>query len=141
MEYNLFKSGNVSFLYNDSWKLEKADTSNNPDCIATLSKDESNLINVVAFSTYTNLDDYKVFMENCIVEDGGVILDSNFTQIASMDAIELNANIKTPEINFDIHTFVFIEKGNIYIFELRSADYSMSSINEYEEMISSLKLE
>lgn len=58
-----------------------------------------------------------------------------------MDAIKLHANIKTPEITFDIHTFVFIEKGNIYIFELRTVDYSSKSIDEYEDMISTLKLE
>ena len=141
MVLKLFQSGNLSFEYDESWQIEDADTFNNPDCIATLSKGESNLINIVAFPTETNLDDYKDFMEKIIVEDGGSILDSEFIQIASMDAIKLHANIRTPEITFDIHTFVFIEKGSIYIFELRNADYSSKSIGEYENMISSLKLE
>ena len=141
MPLKVFQSGNVSFEYDESWEVEDADTFNNPDCIATLSKGENNLINVVAFPTETDLDAYKEFMEKTIVEDGGSILESDFIQIASMDAIKLHANIKTPEITFDIHTFVFIEKGNIYIFELRTVDYSSKSINEYEDMISTLKLE
>ena len=141
MPLKVFQSGNVSFEYDESWEVEDADTFNNPDCIATLSKGENNLNNVVAFPTGTDLDAYKEFMEKTIVEDGGSILESDFIQIASMDAIKLHANIKTPEITFDIHTFVFIEKGNIYIFELRTVDYSSKSINEYEDMISTLKLE
>ena len=80
-------------------------------------------------------------MEKCIVDDGGVILSSEFIQIASMDAIKLHGNIKTPDITFDIHTYVFIQKGNIYIFELRTADYSSEAINEYADLIASFKLE
>ena len=140
MESKVFQSGNLSFEYPDTWMLEEADTFNNPDCIATLSKGDSNLVNIVVFPTHTNLDDYKEFMEKCIADDGGVILESDFIQIASMDAIRLHGNIKTPEITFDIHTYVFIEKGSIYIFELRNADYSSKSIGEYDDMISSLKL-
>lgn len=141
METKLFQSGNVSFEYLDSWEVEKADTFSNPDCIATLSKGETNLLNVVAFPTETNLDSYKEFMEKCIVDDGGVILSSEFIQIASMDAIKLHGNIKTPDITFDIHTYVFIDNGNIYIFELRTVDYSSEVINEYTDLIASLKLE
>jgi len=141
MNKNTFKSGNVSFQYLDTWIVEKADTFNNPDCIATLSKGENNLLNVDAFPTPTNLDDYKEFMENTISDDGGVILESDFVQIASMDAIRLHANIKSPDITFDIHTYVFIEDGSIYIFELRTADYSSATIKEYDDLISSLKLE
>ncbi len=141
METKLFQSGNVSFEYLDTWDVEKADTFSNPDCIATLSKGESNLLNVVAFPTQTDLENYKEFMENCIVDDGGVILESVFTKIASMDAIRLHGNIKTPDITFDIHTYVFIEDGNIYIFELRTADYSSEIIKEYDDLISSFKLE
>ena len=141
METKLFQSGNVSFEYLDTWDVEKADTFSNPDCIATLSKGESNLLNVVAFPTQTDLEKYKEFMENCIVDDGGVILGSDFTKIASMDAIRLHGNIKTPDITFDIHTYVFIEEGNIYIFELRTVDYSSQIIKEYDDLISSFKLE
>ena len=141
METKLFQSGNVSFEYIDTWELEKADTFSNPDCIATLSKGETNLLNVVAFPTETNLDSYKEFMEKCIVDDGGVILSSEFIQIASMDAIKLHGNIKTPDITFDIHTYVFIEDGNIYIFEVRTVDYSSEVINEYANLIESFKLE
>ena len=141
METKLFQSGNVSFEYIDTWELEKADTFSNPDCIATLSKGETNLLNVVAFPTETNLDSYKEFMEKCIVDDGGVILSSEFIQIASMDPIKLYGNIKTPDITFDIHTYVFIEDGNIYIFELRTVDYSSEVINEYANLIESFKLE
>ncbi len=141
MESKLFQSGNVSFEYLDTWDVEKADTFSNPDCIATLSKGEYNLLNVVAFPTQTDLENYKEFMEKCIADDGGVILESIFTRIASMDAIRLHGNIKTPDITFDIHTYVFIEDGNIYIFELRTADYSSKIIKEYDDLISSFKLE
>lgn len=141
MNKNIFHSGNVSFEYLDTWAVEDADTFNNPDCIATLSKGENNLLNIVAFPTPTDLNSYKEFMENTISDDGGVILESDFVQIACMDAIRLHGNIKTPDITFDIHTYVFIEDGNIYIFELRTADYSSKTIKEYDEMISSLKLE
>jgi hypothetical protein len=140
METRLFQSGNLSFEYADTWEVEKADTFSNPDCIATLSKGENNLLNIVAFPTQTNLDRYKEFMERCIADDGGVVLNSSFVQIASMDAIKLHGNIKTPEITFDIHTYVFIEGGNIYIFELRTADYSSEAISEYDNLISSVKL-
>jgi len=141
MQNRVFQSGNVIFEYLDTWEVEKADTFSNPDCIATLSKGENNLLNVVAFPTETNLDSYKEFMEKCIVDDGGVILNSEFIQIASMDAIKLHGNIKTPDITFDIHTYVFIEDGNIYIFELRTADFSSKTKKEYDDLISSFKLE
>ena len=108
-----FHAGKVSFEYPSVWEVEKADILSNPDCIATLSKGQDNLINAVMFPTQTNLDDYKIFMEDAISDDGGVILASDFTRIADMDAIKLHANMDTPEINFDIHTYVFIEKGDI----------------------------
>ena len=114
-----FNSGKITFKYPQNWKVEKADILSNPDCIATLSKGNDNLINAVVFPTDTNLDDYKVFMESTIEEDGGVILSSDFVHIADKDAIKLHANIDTANINFDIHTYVFIENREIYIFELR----------------------
>ena len=135
-----FNSRFITFEYPDAWEVEKADILSNPDCIATMSKGEDNLINAVMFPTATNLDDYKIFMEDAISDDGGVILDSDFTQIADMDAIRLHANMDTPEINFDIHTYVFVEKGNIYIFELRTLDVSGESEREFKNMISSLKI-
>ena len=48
METRLFQSGNLSFEYLDSWEVEKANTSNNPDCIATLFK-FSNFSNTYQF--------------------------------------------------------------------------------------------
>ena len=135
-----FNTGFITFEYPDEWEVEKADILSNPDCIATLSKGEDNLINAVMFPTATNLDDYKIFMEDVISDDGGVILASDFTRIADMDAIKLHANMDTPEINFDIHTYVFIEKGNIYIFELRTLDVSGESEREFKDILSSLKI-
>ena len=135
-----FNTGFITFEYPDEWEVEKADILSNPDCIATLSKGEDNLINAVMFPTVTNLDDYKIFMEDVISDDGGVILASDFTRIADMDAIKLHANMDTPEINFDIHTYVFIEKGNIYIFELRTLDVSGESEREFKDILSSLKI-
>ena len=135
-----FKAGNITFQYPVSWEVEKADILSNPDCIATLSKGEDNLINAVMFPTATNLDDYKIFMEDAISDDGGVILASDFTKIAGKDAIKLHANMDTPEINFDIHTYVLIENRVIYIFELRTLDISGESEGELTSIVDSLKI-
>ena len=135
-----FNSGKITFNYPDSWEVEKADILSNPDCIATLSKGQDNLLNAVMFPTATNLDDYKIFMEDAISDDGGVIISSDFVQIANKDSIKLHANMDTPEINFDIHTYVFIEYGDIYIFELRTLDISGESEREFNEIISSFKI-
>lgn len=135
-----FNSGKITFEYPDSWEVEKADILSNPDCIATLSKGEDNLINGVMFPTATNLDDYKVFMEDAISDDGGVIISSDFIQIAEKDAIRLHANMDMPEINFDIHTYVFIENKNIYIFEMRTLDVSGESEREFKNMMATFKI-
>lgn len=135
-----FNTGKITFKYPVVWEVEKADILSNPDCIATLSKGEDNLINAVMFPTATNLDDYKIFMEDAISDDGGVILASDFTRIADKDAIKLHANMDTPEINFDIHTYVFIESGDIYIFELRTLDVSGEAEREFKEIISSFEI-
>ena len=134
-----FDTGKIIFEYPDSWEVEKADILSNPDWIATLSKGQGNLINAVSFPTATNLDDYKIFMEDAISNDGGNVLASDFVQIAEKDAIKLHANIDTPDINFDIHTYVFVENGEIYIFELRTLDVSGESESEFKNIISSLK--
>lgn len=135
-----FNSGKITFEYPDSWEVEKADILSNPDCIATLSKGEDNLINGVMFPTATNLDDYKIFMEDAISDDGGVILSSDFIQIAGKDAIKLHANMDIPEINFDIHTYVFIESKYIYIFEMRTLDISGESEREFKNIIQTFKI-
>jgi hypothetical protein len=46
----------------------------------------------------------------------------------------------TPEINFDIHTYVFIENKVIYIFEMRTLDVSGESEREFKNMIDSFKI-
>ena len=130
-----FNTGKITFEYPSNWEVEKADTLSNPDCIATLSKGQDNLINAVSFPTATTLDDYKIFMEDAISDDGGVILASDFIEVSGKDAIKLHANIDTPEINFDIHTYVFIERKTIYIFELRTLDISGESENEFKNII------
>ncbi|WP_297827153.1 PsbP-related protein [uncultured Methanobrevibacter sp.] len=135
-----FNSGKITFKYPEDWEVEKADILSNPDCIATLSKGQDNLINAVMFPTATTLDDYKIFMEDAISDDGGVILASDFVEIAGMDAIKLHANMDTPELNFDIHTYVFIEKRNIYIFELRTLDISGESERQFKNIIDSFKI-
>ena len=135
-----FNTGKITFQYPAVWEVEKADILSNPDCIATLSKGQDNLINAVMFPTATNLDDYKIFMEDALSDDGGVILASDFIQIAGKDAIKLHANMDTPEINFDIHTYVFIENGDIYIFEMRTLDVSGESEKEFENIISTFKI-
>ncbi len=135
-----FNTGQLTFEYPDSWEAEKADILSNPDCVATLSKGEENLINAVMFPTATDLDGYKIFMEDAISDDGGVILSSDFVKIAGKDAIKLHANMDTPEINFDIHTYVFIENKVIYIFEMRTLDVSGESEREFKNMIDSFKI-
>lgn len=135
-----FNTGKVSFEYPTSWEVEKADILSNPDCIATLSKGQDNLINAVMFPTATNLEDYKIFMEDALSDDGGVILASDFVEIAGMEAIKLHANMDTPEINFDIHTYVFIENGEIFIFEMRTLDVSGESESEFKDIISTFKI-
>ena len=70
----------------------------------------------------------------------GVILASDFVRIADMDAIKLHANMDTPEINFDIHTYVFIENGEIFIFEMRTLDVSGESEREFKDIISTFKI-
>lgn len=130
-----FNTGKITFEYPSNWEVEKADILSNPDCIATLSKGQDNLINAVSFPTATTLDDYKIFMEDAISDDGGVILASDFIEISGKDAIKLHANIDTPDINFDIHTYVFIERKTIYIFELRTLDISGESENEFKNII------
>ena len=135
-----FNTGKITFKYPNDWEVEKADILSNPDCIATLSKGQDNLINAVMFPTATTLDDYKIFMEDAISDDGGVILASDFVEIAGMDAIKLHANMDTPELNFDIHTYVFIEKRNIYIFELRTLDISGESERQFKSIIESFEI-
>ena len=135
-----YNTGKITFEYPSSWEVEKADILSNPDCIATLSKGQDNLINAVMFPTATNLDDYKIFMENALSDDGGVILASDFVRIADKDAIKLHANMDTPEINFDIHTYVFIENGEIFIFEMRTLDVSGESEREFKNMISTFEI-
>ena len=79
-------------------------------------------------------------MEDAISDDGGVILASDFTRIADKNAIKLHANMDTPDLNFDIHTYVFIEKGEIYIFELRTLDISGESEREFKNIIDSFRI-
>ncbi|WP_305513573.1 hypothetical protein [Methanobrevibacter sp. V14] len=136
----IFNTGKITFEYPDTWEVEKADILSNPDCIATLSKGQNNLINAIMFPTATTLDDYKIFMEDAISDDGGVILASDFIQIAGLDAIKLHANMDTPDINFDMHTYVFIENKIIYIFELRTLDISGEAESEFINMISSFEI-
>ena len=135
-----FNTGKITFEYPNEWEVEKADILSNPDCIATLSKGQDNLINAVMFPTATTLDDYKIFMEDAISDDGGVIIASDFVQIAGKDAIKLHANMDTPEINFDIHTYVFIEKGDIFIFELRTLDVTGEAERQFKNIMESFEI-
>ena len=120
MEFRNVNTSNLTFKYPVTWEKEKADTYNNPDCVATLSKGEENLLNVVMFPTRTNIEDYKLFMEDAISDDGGVILESDFVEIAGKHAIKTN--------------------GNIYIFELRTVEASLEPVTEFKDMINTLVL-
>lgn len=140
IESRVFRSTRLSFRYPVSWEVEKADVVSNPDCIATLSKGEENLLNVVEFPTKADIDEFKPMMEDLITDDGGVILSSDFAVKAGKDAIELHAIMYTPQINFDIYTYVFIEKDNIYIFELRTVDDSEETLKEYSDLIDTFEI-
>ena len=135
-----FNTGKIAFKYSDTWEVEKANILSNPDCIATLSKGNDNLINAVMFPTATDLENYKLFMEDSISDDGGIILSSDFLEIADYPAIKLHANMDTEELNFDIHTYVFIEDKMIYIFELRTLDISGKAEKEFEDIISTFEI-
>lgn len=140
IEFRTFKSSKVSFKYLVTWEVEKANISNNPDCIATISKGEENLLNVVEFPTRADIEEFKPLMEDLITDDGGVIISSDFVLKANKEAIELHAVMYTPQINFDIYTYVFIEENNIYIFELRTVDGSDEVLKEYDDLINSFEI-
>ena len=135
-----FNTGKITFKYPDTWEVEKANILSNPDCIATLSKGNDNLINAVMFPTATDLENYKLFMEDSITDDGGIILSSDFLEIADYPAIKLHANMDTEELNFDIHTYVFIKDKIIYIFELRTLDISGKAEIEFKDIISTFEI-
>lgn len=140
METKTFKNNNISFKYPADWESEKPDILNNPDCIATLSKGDENLLNVVKFPTHTTLDDFKIKMEDMITDDGGVILQSDFVSRAGKDAIYVMAEISTPDIIFEIHTYVFIIDNYIHIFELRTVDPRKELLDGYEFLIDSFEI-
>lgn len=140
MEMKTFNNNRITFKYPVSWENEKPDTINNPDCVATLSKGEENLLNVVMFPTQTTLDDFKITMEDMIVDDGGVISESDYVSIADKDAIRLVAEISTTDIIFEIYSYVFIVNGVIYIFELRTVDPKKETLDEYKELVGSFKV-
>lgn len=135
-----FENNNILFEFPDDWNVEKADVSNNPDCVATLSKGETTLLNVVRFPTNTNLEEFKPNMEEMFEEDGGVILDSYLTNISNKAAIYLHGNIDTADINFDIHSFVFVENKIIYFFEFRTLEVSEEIIKEFNEIVNSFEI-
>ena len=135
-----FENNNIIFEFPDDWNVEKADVLSNPDCVATLSKGETTLLNVVKFPTNTDLDEFKPNMENMFEEDGGVILDSYLTNIANKTVIYLHGNIDTVDTNFDIHSFVFVENKIIYFFEFRTLEVSEDIIKEFNEIVNSFEI-
>ncbi len=140
MEYKTFKNSKISFKYSVSWEKEHPDTFNNPDCIATLSKGDENLLNVVMFPTHTTLDDFKIKMEDMITDDGGILIESDFVSVEGKDAIRTVAEIHTPDIIFEIYTYVFIIANNIYIFELRTTEPKNDVLKEYDALINSFEI-
>lgn len=140
MEMKTFNNNKITFKYPATWEEEAPDRANNPDCIATITKGEENLLNVVMFPTHTNLDDFKITMEDMITDDGGVILESDFVSTAGKDAIKLIAEMNTPDIIFEIYTYVFIVLNTIYIFELRTVDPQKETIDAYNDLVSSFEI-
>ena len=140
MELKTFKNKKISFKYPANWEKEQPDTFNNPDCIATLSKGDENLLNVVMFPTHSTLDDFKIKMEDMITDDGGVLIESDFVSRAGKDAIRVVAEMSTPDIIFEIYTYVFIYLNDIYIFELRTVDPKKEVLDEYDVLINSFEI-
>ena len=135
-----FKNNKITFKYPLTWEKEQPNTANNPDCVATITKGEENIMNVVMFPTQVNLEDFKVKMEDIITDDGGVIFESDFVSVAGKDAIKLIAEMNTPDIIFEIYTYVFIIDNNIYIFELRTVNPQKEIIDSYISLIESFKI-
>lgn len=140
MELKTFENKKISFKYPVTWEKEIPDTFNNPDCIATLSKGEENLLNVVMFPTHATLDDFKIKMEDMITDDGGVLLESDIVSRAGKEAIRVVAEMSTPDIVFEIYTYVFIYLNNIYIFELRTVNPTSETLGEYDDLINSFQI-
>ena len=140
MGYRVFKNSKITFKYSETWEKEQPDTFNNPDCVATLSKGDDSLLNVVMFPTNTNLEDFKLKMEDMITDDGGVILESDFVSIANEDAIHVVAKMSNPDIIYEIYTYVFIINNIIYIFELRTVNPNQELLDEYKTLIDSFKI-
>ena len=135
-----FENKNIIFEFPDDWNVEKADVSNNPDCVAALSKGETTLLNVIKFPTNTNLEEFKPNMENMFEEDGGIIFDSYLTNMADKNVLYLHGNIDTVDISFDIHSFVFIENKMIYFFEFRTLEVFKEIIKEFNEIVNSFEI-
>ncbi|MDO5848831.1 MAG: hypothetical protein Q4P18_04805 [Methanobrevibacter sp.] len=140
MELKTFKNKKISFKYPVTWEKEQPDTFNNPDCIATLSKGDENLLNVVMFPTHANLEEFKLKMEDMITDDGGVLMESDLVSRAGKDAIKVVAEMSTPDIVFEIYTYVFIYLNNIYIFELRTVNPRNDLLDEYDALINSFEI-
>lgn len=140
MELKTFENKKISFKYPVTWEKETPDTFNNPDCIATLSHGEENLLNVVMFPTHMELDDFKMKMEDMITDDGGVLLESDIVTRAGKEAIRVVAEMSTPDIVFEIYTYVFIYINNIYIFELRTVNPTSETLSEYDDLINSFQI-
>lgn len=139
MELKTFKNKKILFKYPATWEREHPTTDINPDCIATLSKGEGNILNIVMFPTNMTLEDFKIRMEDMITDDGGVISDSTFVIKAGKQAIHTIAEITTPDIIFEIHTYVFIQSNYVYIIELRTIN-PMDVLSEYDALIDSFEI-
>lgn len=135
-----FNNNKITFQFPSAWEVEKANIQNNPDCVATVAKGETNLLNVVQFPTATTLEEFKPNMEDMFTEDGGVIFDCDIIEIASKQAIYMHGNMDTVEINFDIHSFVFIENKIIYFFEFRTLEVTNEAIEEFKNIVDSFEI-
>ncbi len=135
-----FNNNKITFKFPSVWEVEKVNIQNNSDCVATVAKGETNLLNVVQFPTATTIEEFKPHMEDMFTEDGGVILSSEIIEIASKQAIYMHGNIDTVEINFDIHSFVFIENKNIYFFEFRTLDVTNETIEEFKNIVNTFEI-
>ena len=118
---NTCSNEKLTFKYSDKWELEDIPLENNPDCIATLSYEDGSLLNVIAFpSELQSLDIFKEVVEASLRDDGAEIVSSEIANVNKRPSIQIHSKIKTPEIDFQMFSVIFLEEGYLYIFELRA---------------------
>ena len=131
-------SNELSFKYNDDWKLDEIPDNSNPDCIATLTYKDGSYFNVIAYQTeWTSLEMFKEVVENSLINDGANIISSMISKINGMNSLQIHSHISIPEISFDMFSVIFIEDGFLFFFELRTVS---DLIGEFMKILETLEI-